>query len=155
MNAAETVGAAASAETSFAAAPETAPAAPAPLATPAPAPGLDPERILYPSGTRPASGDTGPATSGGVGPVWVFALLVGLGAAALWAWRRRQTGSGLRRGASIVIEDTRALGNRQFLVVAGVDGRRFLLGVAPGSIRLLSPLDDASDSEPAEGAVQP
>ncbi len=105
------------------------------------------DRILYPADNRPAPSPGQPAASSGVGPVWAFVLLVGLGAGVWWAWRRRNPVDAVRRRGGIVIEDTRALGNRQFLVVAGVDGRRFLLGVAPGSIRLLSDLDSAPGTE--------
>ena len=103
--------------------------------------------ILYPADNRPAPSPGQPAASSGAGPVWPFVLLVGLGAGVWWAWRRRNPVDAVRRRGGIVIEDTRALGNRQFLVVAGVDGRRFLLGVAPGSIRLLSDLDSAPGPE--------
>lgn len=44
------------------------------------------------------------------------------------------------------IEESRSLGHRQHLVVASYEGRRFLLGVCPGSIEYLSGLD-------AEGAT--
>ncbi len=70
------------------------------------------------------------------------------------------------------IEESRSLGHRQYLVVAEYDGRRFLLGVCPGSIEYLSGLDsegtapagsfqellpkdpkaDTPDSVPAKGA---
>ncbi len=39
------------------------------------------------------------------------------------------------------IEESRSLGHRQHLVVASYEGRRFLLGVCPGSIEYLSGLD--------------
>ncbi len=124
--------------------------APVPAAAPASAPGaLDPDRILYPSDNRSGSAAPSERSASGGGSVLLFVALVGIGAAGLWLWRRRNPASLVKRGAGIVIEDTRALGNRQFLVVAGVDGRRFLLGVAPGSIRLLSPLDSAS-GEPSD-----
>lgn len=106
--------------------------------------------ILYPADNRPAPSPGQPAASPGAGPVWVFVLLVGLGAGVWWAWRRRNPVDAVRRRGGIVIEDTRALGNRQFLVVAGVDGRRFLLGVAPGCIRLLSDLDSAPGPEDSD-----
>lgn len=115
---------------------------------PRPSAALDPDRVLYPSESRPASAASRDGTSSGGGSVLVFVALVGLGAGGLWLWRRRHPASFVKRGAGIVIEDTRALGNRQFLVVAGVDGRRFLLGVAPGGIRLLSPLDSAAGEPP-------
>lgn len=124
---------------------ETAPSPAAPA-------GLDADRILYPADSRPAATDARASSSSGVGPVWAFILLVGLGAGAFWLWRRRNPVAAARRRGGIVIEDTRPLGNRQFLVVAGVDGRRFLLGVAAGNIRLLSPLDSEAGAEPDDHA---
>ncbi len=118
---------------------------PAPAAAPSPSAPLDADRVLYPADSRPAGASTGEHASPGVGPVWAFVLVVGLGAGAFWFWRRRNPVAAVRRRGGIVIEDTRALGNRQFLVVAGVDGRRFLLGVAPGNIRLLAPLDSEAE----------
>lgn len=53
---------------------------------------------------------------------------------------------GMLTGASkaerkLHIEESRSLGHRQYLVVASYEGRRFLLGVCPGSIEYLSGLD--------------
>jgi flagellar protein FliO/FliZ len=53
----------------------------------------------------------------------------------------------LRTGRLLAIEETKSLGNRQYLVVAACEGRRFLLGVTPGQIQMLSPLDDHGDHE--------
>ena len=39
--------------------------------------------------------------------------------------------------------ETRPLGNRQYLVVAAYDEKRYLLGVCPGRIELLAPLETA------------
>lgn len=126
---------------------ESSSAAPAAPVSPAAPAGLEADRVLYPADGRSAASDAGDHRSSGVGPVWAFILVVGLGAGAFWVWKRRNPVAAARRRGGIVIEDTRPLGNRQFLVVAGVDGRRFLLGVAPGSIRLLSSLDSDSDLE--------
>lgn len=126
---------------------EPAPSAPAPASSSSSSAPLDGDRILYPSDSRSSANSTDGKSTSGVGPVWAFVLVVGLGAGAFWAWRRRNPVAAVRRRGGIVIEDTRALGNRQFLVVAGVDGRRFLLGVAPGNIRMLSPLDTESELE--------
>lgn len=128
------------------------PPSPSPSA-PAAASADDPNRIIYPAGLeRPATDPAAPAPALLPGAGWVFILLVAAGAAGFWAWRRYRPGHAAAR-RTIQIEDTRALGNRQFLVVASCDGRRFLLGVAPGGIRLLSPLesdlpDDADDARP-------
>ncbi|MEN9841299.1 MAG: hypothetical protein RL376_1099 [Verrucomicrobiota bacterium] len=104
------------------------------------------DTILYPRGDvsaplAPSQSDAG--TSAGT---WVFVAMVGLGAGGYWYLRQRGKSPLSRRG-SIQIEDTRALGNRQFLVVASCDGRRFLLGVAAGGIQMLSPLDPKEDDD--------
>ena len=97
------------------------------------------ETVLYPAGGAPAEARSA-QTPASASSTWVFVGLVSLAAGAAWYWRRRQTGPLGRRG-TIQIEDTRPLGNRQFLVVASCDGRRFLLGVATGGIKMLSELD--------------
>lgn len=121
-------------------------AADAPASPPA---GLPGDLVLHPSGgaapSLPAS-----SSSSGFGAGGVFVLLVAAGAAGWWAWQRRRSPLAARRDC-IQIEDTRALGNRQFLVVATARGRRFFLGVSPGGIRLLAPLD-ADDPEDAPDA---
>jgi flagellar protein FliO/FliZ len=105
------------------------------------------DTLLYPSG-GPATAGVAPATPAATSATWVFVVLVGLVAGAVWFWRRRQPSKPGRRG-NIQIEDTRALGNRQFLVVASCDGRRFLLGVAAGGIQMLSHLDSQDDLDDA------
>ncbi len=50
------------------------------------------------------------------------------------------------------IEETKSVGNRQYLLVAEYEGRRFLLGVCPGRIDYLSGLD--SDTAPPAGSFQ-
>lgn len=74
-------------------------------------------------------------------------LLFGLAAAAVGGWliwqqRRSPRGTTGREARKLAIAETRSLGNRQFLVVADYDGRKFLLGVCPGRIELLVPLND-------------
>jgi len=105
------------------------------------------ETLLYPAG-GPTSDGVAATTSAATSTTWVFVLLVGLLAGALWYWRNKKPSKLGRRG-NIQIEDTRALGNRQFLVVASCDGRRFLLGVAAGGIQMLSPLDSQEDLDDA------
>ncbi len=115
---------------------------PTPAPTPAPVSAAERtgETVIYPSGT-PGSARPEGATSGGGGGTWLFAALVCLGAAGWVYWKKRYTLVPTRKKGGLLVEETRALGNRQYLVVAACDGKRFLLGVAPGSIRLLSPLD--------------
>lgn len=106
---------------------------------PAAAPARSDDTVLYPSGSKSAP-DAPAAAAKNSGATWIFTFVVIGAAAGVWFWRRRN-GSPLRRRGLIAIEDTRPLGNRQFLVVASCDGRRFLLGVAAGGIQMLSPLD--------------
>ncbi len=108
------------------------------------------ETLLYPAG-GPTPAGVAPATPAATSATWVFVVLVGMTAGAMWLWRRRQPSKPGRRG-NIQIEDTRALGNRQFLVVASCDGRRFLLGVAAGGIQMLSTLDSQDDLDDANNA---
>lgn len=73
----------------------------------------------------------------------VLALLGG----TLWLLRKglnRRTGA----GATMRVESSLSLGERRSLVVVHVEGRRLLLGVAPGQVRLVSELGAAAP--PAE-----
>jgi flagellar protein FliO/FliZ len=49
-----------------------------------------------------------------------------------------------RAPRNLAVEETRSLGNRQYLVVASYQDKKFLIGVCPGRIDLLSALDNAS-----------
>ena len=100
------------------------------------------DTVIYPRSDTGTQSSSQPGNTGSSPATWVFVAMVGLGAGGYWYLRQRGK-SPLGRRGSIQIEDTRALGNRQFLVVASCDGRRFLLGVAAGGIQLLSPLDPA------------
>ena len=100
------------------------------------------DTVLYPSDgdDRVLGSAAAPADQLSTGWVLAGVLLVGAG---VWLWLQRGRMQG-RIGAEklIGIEETRSLGNRQFLVVASCDGRRFLLGVSPGRINTLADLDD-------------
>ncbi len=89
------------------------------------------------------------ASGGGVGSVSLV-LGVMLAAAGGWLLWRQRRGTPVGRDArALAIDETRSLGNRQFLVVASYEGRKFLLGVCPGRIDLLSPLDGPGPKEKA------
>ena len=49
--------------------------------------------------------------------------------------------------AQLTIDETRSLGSRQYLVVASYQDKKFLLGVCPGRIDLLSALPEKSAEE--------
>jgi flagellar protein FliO/FliZ len=111
------------------------------------APSAD-ERIIYPGASKDAPSPALPAGSGtrGLTTLLGVAMLAGVGA---WlVWKKRQDGPAKREARLLAIDETRPLGNRQYLVVASYEGRKFLLGVCPGRIDLLSPLDEASGRTP-------
>jgi flagellar protein FliO/FliZ len=123
---------------------ETEPATPSPSsaekATPAGG------QIIYPKTnperTSDVSGEKKPDTDS---LLIVFIALALAGAGAWILIQRRQSGPLAARGQrKLQIDETRPLGNRQYLVVANYDGKKFLLGVTPGQIALLTPLDDAA-----------
>jgi flagellar protein FliO/FliZ len=99
------------------------------------------EQVIYP---RTAAAPTAPAPRppDTLSPL-MLVLAFGAAAAGGWLlWRQRRQGQGLAGAArKLAVTETRSLGSRQYLVVADYDGRKFLLGVCPGRIELLAPLD--------------
>ena len=98
----------------------------------------DDNKILYPASTAPASAPAG----GSLGNV---TLVIGLVLAAVGGWlvlRGRRGSPRTADGRALAIEETRSLGNRQYLVVASYAGKKFLLGVCPGRIDHLAALPD-------------
>ncbi len=101
----------------------------------------DDAKIIFPGASSPASSVAG---GGGLGSV---TLLVGVALAGVGAWLvwRGRNGTTVNRDErSLAIHETRSLGNRQYLVVASYDDKKFLLGVCPGRIDLLAPLDESA-----------
>jgi flagellar protein FliO/FliZ len=124
-------------------------AAAVPLAAqPATAPA--PTTVLHPGGAvLPQAFPPVPAAPGTSFSSAIVVALCGLGGAWLW-WRMRRNTTGAVRGdRKLAVSETRPLGNRQYLVVADYEGRKFLLGVCPGRIDLLAPLG------PGEAAASP
>ncbi len=105
----------------------------------------DGEKVFTPGASRSES----PAGAAGAS-VNSVTLIVGLGLAGVggWLlWRNRRATPMSRGTRALAIDETRSLGNRQFLVVASYEGKKFLLGVCPGRIDLLSPLDGTPAKE--------
>ncbi|MBI2511227.1 MAG: flagellar biosynthetic protein FliO [Opitutae bacterium] len=86
------------------------------------------------------------ATKSGGDSSYLLIVLATAAAAAggFMLWRQRRTPGGIagRDARKLNVAESRSLGNRQYLVVADYDGKKFLLGVCPGSIQLLSPLEE-------------
>jgi flagellar protein FliO/FliZ len=112
--------------------------------TEAPPPARPGEIIIYP---KNAADPTTPRVDGehdsSRSLVLVVALLLAAGGIWVLVQRRKAGPSGGRGGRRLQIDETRPLGNRQYLVVADYDGKKFLLGVTPGRIQMLTPLEDA------------
>jgi flagellar protein FliO/FliZ len=106
-----------------------------------------PGTVVYPAATGASPGPLakeGPG--GGVSPLAAF-LVAGCAGAGIWLWWRGRQGASAFAGRGerrLVVSETRALGNRQYLVVAAYDDKRYLLGVCPGRIEMLAPLEAAS-----------
>ena len=103
-----------------------------------------PETVLYPQGsaTAPIAVPT-PRIDAGYGASTMLVVALLLAAGGVWLLLRRRAGPGFLAGRSahkLQIEETRSLGNRQYLVVAVYEGQKLLLGVTPGQIQLLTPL---------------
>lgn len=74
-----------------------------------------------------------------------MSLLMGIALAGVggWlVWRGRGGSSVLREKSQLTLSETRSLGNRQYLVVASYENKKFLLGVCPGRIDVIAPLHD-------------
>jgi flagellar protein FliO/FliZ len=103
-------------------------------------PAAAPSTVIYP-GTPPAA-ESRHQPGGGIS-VTAAIFIIGCAGLGGWLWwKGRRGGPGSVRGdRRLAIAETRPLGNRQYLVVAAYDGKKFLLGVCPGRIDLLAPLD--------------
>lgn len=101
----------------------------------------DSDRIFVPGGSSQTDAQ-GAKTASSLTSMSLV-LGVGLAAAGGWlVWRNRRSQVGGRDLRALAIDETRSLGNRQFLVVASYEGKKFLLGVCPGRIDMLTPLGD-------------
>lgn len=110
----------------------------------------DDEQIIVPGGGAKEGAPAAPGSAS----LNSVTLIVGLALAAVggWlVWRNRRGMPAKSDLRSLAVEETRSLGNRQYLVVASYEGKKFLLGVCPGRINLLSALpQDEDDDEDGE-----
>jgi flagellar protein FliO/FliZ len=101
------------------------------------------DTIIFPQPVeqRVAQSADSPSTS------YIVFVVLCLGGGA-WLWFRAKGKGRLLRTSSteISIEETRSLGNRQYLVLTSCRGRSFLIGVSQGRIDLVSEVPPA---EPA------
>ncbi|MDP3068751.1 MAG: flagellar biosynthetic protein FliO [Opitutaceae bacterium] len=96
------------------------------------------DKVIYPGTLRAEA--PAPAATGSINTI-TLVLGVALAAVGGWlVWRNRRGVPIGREARLLSIEETRSLGNRQYLVVASYEDRKFLIGVCPGRIDLLSPL---------------
>ena len=106
------------------------------------------DEVIVPNSALGASAPAAaPAT--GSGPLTVVGVLVLAGAGGWILWRARAGGLNQvnRVARKLAVEETRPLGNRQYLVVASYQDKKFLIGVCPGRIDLLSALNTSSPAE--------
>lgn len=89
----------------------------------------------------PGRDATAPAPAAGNLGSMTLVLGAIMAAVGLWLfWRGRRHATAAATGRALAIEETRSLGNRQYLVVASYQGQKFLLGVCPGRIDHLAAL---------------
>lgn len=106
------------------------------------------DTVIYPKGSGPAATRHDEPKGPSAGSALLgAAFLLALGGVWLWVKRRHPAGWAPGRPApKLVIAETRSLGNRQFLIVATYEDKKFLLGVCPGNVSLLTALDAKPDS---------
>jgi flagellar protein FliO/FliZ len=98
--------------------------------------------VIYPRGSAAAEAPSGAGRPDTNSSLYLAVALL-LGAGGWWLWLKRKGGlrGGLAGASHLTIAETKSLGSRQYLVVADYDGKKYLLGVCPGSIELLTPLE--------------
>lgn len=103
--------------------------------------------VIYPRGSTPAPQGSNKPASGGSASFGLLVTAAALAAGGGWLfWRgRRVNGAGMP-ARHLSIAETKSLGNRQYLVVASYQDKKFLLGVCPGRIDLLTALDAPTEA---------
>ena len=105
----------------------------------------DDNAIITPGASRAEAASQPAGASLGSMTLILGVALAGAGGWLVWR-NRRGTPIG-REMRALAIDETRSLGNRQYLVVASYEGKKFLIGVCPGRIDLVSALDGSSSKE--------
>ena len=103
--------------------------------------GADDDTVISPRSVARADTPVS-AASGSFNTLSLVAAAALAGAGGWMVWRNRRGSAVGRDMKSLSVEETRSLGNRQYLVVASYEGKKFLLGVCPGRIDMLSALGD-------------
>jgi flagellar biogenesis protein FliO len=87
--------------------------------------------------------------SGGSSIGLILFTLILFSGLALLAWYLNGRGTTTRRvsGSNLEIFETRSLGGRQFLMVVGYGGERFLLSVCPGRVEYLCSLPETGRAD--------
>lgn len=103
----------------------------------------DDDKVIFPAGGTKSEAPA--PTTASVANSLTLVLGVALAGVGGWfVWRNRQRTPGTPNLRALAISETKSLGNRQYLVVASYEGKRFLLGVCPGQINMLTSLDAAA-----------
>lgn len=97
--------------------------------------------IIYPRNSETVKAESTAVHSTGYGTGILGVALLMAGAGGWLFWRGRATPAGTLNARKLAIAETKSLGNRQYLVVAAYEDKKFLLSVCPGRIELLTPLD--------------
>ncbi len=104
---------------------------------------VDESKVIYPKAGPDNAGSPATATTALNATTILGAL--GLAGGGVWLLlRSRNAKTTGRVSHALAIDETKPLGNRQYLVVASYEGRKFLLGVCPGRIDMLAPLDSST-----------
>lgn len=110
-----------------------------------------PDTVIYPKSSTEKSADL-PLVKpdSGVGAGAYFLVILVLAGAGFWLLWRKKNGEGVfgsKAGNGLAIEETKNLGNRQYLVVASYQGKKFLLGVTTEQIQMLTTLPGEDGKE--------
>ena len=118
-----------------------------PLLADSPTAAQSADTVLYPKGT----GASAPAQgSSGMSPMTAFLVVVLAGTGCWLLWRNKQMAKVAGVGGKLAIAETKSLGSKQYLVVASYGSQKFLLGVCPGKINLLTPLNETPKAPDAQ-----